>query len=126
MRQIPDASSASLVPFVQDSVAQGSVVHSDGWLGYLPVDSKGFLHQITYLKGKQEAASELLSRVHLVISLLKRWLMGTHQGAVSHKHLDYLDVFTFCFNRRKSRGRASCSIAWRIKPSPWIQSPARR
>ncbi len=106
MRQIPNASSASLVPFVQDSVAEGSVVHTDGWLGYLPLESKGFLHQITYLKGKREAASELLPRVHLVISLLKRWLMGTHQGAVSHKHLDYyLDEFTFRFNRRKSRSR---------------------
>jgi hypothetical protein len=72
MRQIPDASSASLVPFVQDSVAEGSVVPTDGWLGYLPVESKGFLHQISYLKGKQEAASELLPRVRLVISLLKR------------------------------------------------------
>jgi transposase-like protein len=106
MRQITDASSASLVPFVEDSVAEGSVVHTDGWLGYLPVKSKGFLHQITYLKGKKEAASELLPRVHLVISLLKRWLLGTHQGAVSHKHLDYyLDEFTFRFNRRKSRSR---------------------
>jgi transposase-like protein len=106
MRQIPDASSASLVSFVQDSVAEGSVVPTDGWLGYLPVESKGFLHQISYLKGKQEAASELLPRVHLVISLLKRWLLGTHQGAVSHKHLDYyLDEFTFRFNLRKSRSR---------------------
>jgi hypothetical protein len=41
-----------------------------------------------------------------VVSLLKRWLMGTHQGAVSHKHLDYyLDEFTFRFNRRTSRSR---------------------
>jgi hypothetical protein len=44
--------------------------------------------------------------VHLVVSLLKRWLMGTHQGAVSHKHLAYyLDEFTFRFNRRKSASR---------------------
>jgi hypothetical protein len=44
--------------------------------------------------------------VYLVISLLKRWLMGTHQGAVSHKHLDdYLGEFTFRFNRRKSINR---------------------
>jgi carotenoid cleavage dioxygenase-like enzyme len=72
----------------------------------LPVESKGLLHQITYRKGKQEAASELLPRVHLVISRLKRWLLGTHQGAVRHKHLDdYLDEFTFRFNRRKSRSR---------------------
>jgi hypothetical protein len=61
---------------------------------------------VIVLKSKKGEASELLPRVHLVISLLKRWLMGTHQGAVSHKHLDYyLDEFTFRFNRRKSMNR---------------------
>ena len=50
--------------------------------------------------------AELRPRVHLVISLLKSLLMGTHQGAVSHKHLDYsLNEFTFRFNRRKSMNR---------------------
>jgi hypothetical protein len=62
---------------------------------------------VTILKGKPaEAASELLPRVHRVASLLKRWLMGTHQGAVSHEHLDgYLNEYTFRFNRRNSRSR---------------------
>ena len=78
MRQIVDASAASLVPFVQDSVEPGSVVHTDGWLGYLPVESKGYQHEVTFLKGKKKTASELMPRVHLAISLLKRWLMGTH------------------------------------------------
>jgi ISXO2-like transposase domain len=74
--------------------------------GYSGLKTKGYIHQITVLKGKKEPASDLLPRVHLVISLLKRWLMGTHQGAVSHKHLDYyLDEFTFRFNRRKSASR---------------------
>jgi hypothetical protein len=82
------------------------VVHTDGWKGYRKVSLHGYEHEVTVLKGKKEAASELLPRVHLVISLLKRWLMGTHQGAVSHKHLDYyLDEFTFRFNRRKSMNR---------------------
>ena len=106
MRQIIDASAASLVPFVQDSVAPGSTIHTDGWLGYLPLEKKGYDHAVTFLKGKKKTASELMPRVHRVISLLKRWLMGTHQGAVSHKHLDYyLDEFTFRFNRRRSKSR---------------------
>ena len=106
MRQIVDASAASLVPFVRESVGSGSIVHTDGWLGYLPLGSNGYEHEVTFLKGKKKAPSELMPRVHLVISLLKRWLMGTHQGAVSHKHLDYyLDEFTFRFNRRRSRSR---------------------
>ena len=106
MRHIVDASAASLMPFVQDSVAPGSVIHTDGWLGYLPLQSKGYEHEVTFLKGKKKTPSELMPRVHRVISLLKRWLIGTHQGAVSHKHLEYyLDEFTFRFNRRTSRSR---------------------
>jgi len=106
MRQIVDASAESLMPFVQDSVAPGSVIHTDGWLGYVPLKSKGYEHEVTFLKGKKKTPSELMPRVHRVISLLKRWLLGTHQGAVSHKHLDsYLDEFTFRFNRRRSKSR---------------------
>jgi len=106
MRQIIDASAESLVPFVQDSVAPGSLIHTDGWRGYLPLESKGYDHEVTVVSGKKKPPSELMPRVHLVISLLKRWLMGTHQGAVSQKHLDYyLDEFTFRFNRRRSKSR---------------------
>lgn len=106
MRQIIDASAESLVPFVQDSVEPGSVIHTDGWLGYLPLERKGYQHEITFLRGKKKTASQLMPRAHRVIALLKRWLMGTHQGAVSHKHLDYyLDEFTFRFNRRRSKSR---------------------
>jgi transposase-like protein len=106
MRRIPDASADSLIPFVQDSVEVRSVVHTDGWLGYEPLKGKGYNHEITFLKGKRKTPSELMPRVHHVISLLKRWLMGTHHGAVSLEYLDYyLDEFTFRFNRRRSRSR---------------------
>ena len=48
----------------------------------------------------------LLPKINLTVSLLKRWLLGTHQGAVRPQHLDYyLDEFTFRFNRRTSRSR---------------------
>jgi transposase-like protein len=106
LQRIPDASAGSLIPFIEDSVEPGSVIHTDGWLGYEPLEKKGYQHAVTYLRGQEESPSELMPRVHLVVSLLKRWLIGTHQGAVSHKHLDYyLDEFTFRFNRRRSRSR---------------------
>ena len=106
MRRVPDASAENLVPFVEQSVEPGSVVHTDAWLGYLPLESKGYRHKVTFLKGQKKSPSELLPRVHRVISLLKRWLLGTHQGAVSFEHRDYyLDEFTFRFNRRNSRSR---------------------
>jgi transposase-like protein len=106
MRRIPDASAESLVPFVEDVIEPGSVVHTDGWLGYLPLERKGYRHRVTFLRGKKQSPSELMPRIHRVVSLLKRWLLGTHQGAVSQEHLDYyLDEFTFRFNRRASRNR---------------------
>src|SRR3974390_1710709 len=89
MRRIPDASAQSLMPFVEDAIEPGSLVHTDGWSGYDPLGGKGDRPRIPFLKGRKESASDLLPRVHLVASLLKRWLLGTHQGAVSRGRLDY-------------------------------------
>ena len=127
LRQIPNASATTLNRFLRESVVPSSVIHTDGWRGYRKVESLGYNHEVTVLTGRKEKASELLPHVHLVISLLKRWLMGTHQGAVSHKHLDYyLDEFTFRFNRRKSMNRGKLfyrlvqqSVA--VKPAPLDQ-----
>ena len=106
MRRIADASAASLESFIAENIEPGSVIHTDGWPGYGGVAAKGYVHQVTVLTGKKQSASELLPLVHLVASLLKRWLLGTHQGAVSREHLDYyLDEFIFRFNRRNSKSR---------------------
>lgn len=73
----------------------------------------------------QLEGEHLLPRVHRVVSLLKRWLLGTHQGAISHAHLDdYLDEFTFRFNRRKSASRGKLFYrlvqhAVQIAPAPY-------
>ena len=93
------------------------------------VGSIGFEHEVTVLKGRREEASELLPRVHPVISLLKRWLMGTHQGSVSHKHLDYhLDEFTFRFNRHSSmnRGKLFYRLVQQAVAIDQIRSPIYR
>lgn len=106
MQVVPDASGESLTGFVLDNIEQGSTVHTDGWLGYDTLNKKGFVHEVSVLRLSRKKAHESLPRVHLVVSLLKRWLLGTHQGAVGFLHLDYyLDEFTFRFNRRKSRSR---------------------
>ena len=106
MRRIPEASARRLQSFIVGAIEPGSVVHTDGWAGYNGLEAEGYTHEVTVLANNKESASELLPRVHRVASLLKRWLMGTHQGAVSNEHLDYyLDEFTFRFNRRRSRRR---------------------
>ena len=120
MRQVIDALADSLS---RDSVQPGSIVHTDGWSGYWSLESAGYAHEVTILKRKNKTPSELLPRVHRVISLLKRWLLGTHQGAVSQKHLDYyLDEFTFRFNRRRSKSRGKLFFS-PSKLSLWIPYP---
>lgn len=102
LRCIPDFSRQTLHGFIAESVEPGSTVRTDGLNAYL--EMQGYVHdrQIQRKAGDER----LLPRVHRVISLLKRWLLGTHQGAVGRDHLDdYLNEFTFRFNRRKSVSR---------------------
>ena len=107
MARILDASSLQLHRFVQGAVAVGSQVHTDGWKPYQGLDRLGYRHTVSKLQGlDKNAATEMLPRVHRVAALLKRWLLGTHQGAIAPEHLDYyLDEFTFRFNRRHSKFR---------------------
>lgn len=108
MQRVPNASAKSLEAFITCAVEPGSVIHTDGWSGYAGLKALGYLHESTPQERLDVPGAEedLLPRVHRVASLLKRWVMGTHQGGVSHEHLDYcLDEFTFRFNRRTSQHR---------------------
>ena len=123
MRRIPDASSRSLHGFIEDWIEPGSGVHTDGWQGYRGLKEKGYCHDVTILEGPKQTALDLLPRVHWVGSALKRWLVGTHQGAVSPEHLDYyVDEFTFRFNRRTSRSRGK--LFYRRLHQPVAVAPA--
>lgn len=134
MRRISDGSAETLQAFIDDAIEPGSDVHTDGWDGYEQVKRR-YHHRVSYLRGHHELASQLLPRVHRVVSLLKRWLLGTHHGAVSQVHLDYyLDEFTFRFNRRRSRHRGKLFFrlvqqAVAVDPVPYqrlIQGERRR
>ena len=80
MRRVRNAGAASLMPFVEESVEPASVVRTDGWLGYEPLEKKGYQHCIVFLKGRREQASELLPLVHKAISLLKRCCWDAPRG----------------------------------------------
>ena len=77
---VSDCSGDSLLPFIANNVEPGSTVRTDGWRGYSGLPAMGFRHKIVRLRTKSRPAHELLPHVHRVASLLKRWLMGTHQG----------------------------------------------
>jgi len=103
LQTIPNLTQAALHGFIAASVEPGSTVRTDGFKSYLGLN--GFIHQ-RHVQTEQPEEEHVLPRVHRVIGLLKRWLMGTHQGAVSADHLDdYLNEFTFRFNRRTSASR---------------------
>lgn len=106
MRRLADLSAASLTLFVCQAVEPGSIVRTDGWKGYNSIENHGYVREKYVISGSGDPAHVVLPGVHRIASLLKRWLLGTHQGAVSSKHLDYyLDEYTFRFNRRTSRAR---------------------
>jgi transposase-like protein len=104
MAIVPDASARSLTPFVKASIQEGSTVRTDGWHGYDGLKSSGYNRVVD--RKDSCVGDKPLKLAHLAVSLLKRWLMGTHQGAASLEHLAYyLDEFVFRFNRRTSTHR---------------------
>src|SRR5260221_47228 len=100
-QRAPDLSAAALVTFVCDVVEPGAIVQTDGWQSYRAIKDHGYVHEKTVVTASNDPAHVSLPGVHRVASLLKRWLLGTHQGAVGAEHLDaYLNEFSFRFNRR--------------------------
>jgi len=125
LAQVSDASGSSLVGALETMVTPGSEVKTDGWSGYNDLASKGYRH--TVVRDAGEIGQDLLPACHRVASLLKRWLLGTHQGAVRHEHLAYyLDEFTFRFNRRTSASRGKlfyrlAQQAVQVEPAPYTK-----
>lgn len=122
LRRIPDLTKATLHAFIGQAIEPGSVVRTDGLPAYMGL--KDYRHD-RQIQRKQSPGEHLMPRVHRVVSLLKRWLLGTHQGAVGHDHLDaYLDEFTFRFNRRTSASRGKlfyrlAQQAVQVEPAPF-------
>ena len=106
LQRVARGSEEYLLPFVHEVVQRGSTVHTDGSFAYRSLAAEGYRHLRTVVGGSDVPAHESMPAVHGVASLLKRWLLGTHHGAVQPAQLDhYLDEFVFRFNRRASRSR---------------------
>jgi transposase-like protein len=106
LRKVADKTKENLLSFIRNEIEPGSMVHTDGSLSYITLKDNGYQHYRSVQLGSKEPPHETMPGVHRVSSLLKRWLLGTHQGSVQSHQLDYyLDEFTFRFNRRSSRSR---------------------
>ena len=105
MSLIPDASKKSLEKFITENIMTESVLLTDGWKGYDGLSNKGYKREIQD-NAKVLDGEEILPNVHRIASLLKRWLLGTHQNYIGEDYLSYyLDEYTFRYNRRKSNSR---------------------
>lgn len=101
---IKDASGDSLIPAIEECIQPKNEVHTDCWEGYNNLSSSDYTHHV--IRKTADVGKNLLPLVNRVAALLKRWLIGTHQGKPLPSHLDYyLDEFVFRFNRRTSRSR---------------------
>lgn len=106
LQRVSDSSAKQLIPFVRAAAEPGATVRTDGSSAYRSLSELGYTHRPRVQLGSATPPHVSMPAVHRIASLLKRWLLGTHQGAVSSKQLDYyLDEFTFRFNRRTSRSR---------------------
>ena len=106
MAKVPDLSAPSLRGFVRDNVQKGAELRTDAWSGYNGIEVMGYKHIVKNISDSGDPAHVVMPRVHRVASLLDRWWLGIHQGAIRPSQLDYyLDEFTFRFNRRTSRAR---------------------
>ena len=102
---VPGASTQSIKPFIVGNIERGSTVVTGGRASDSLLGTSGYTHS-KISQNMRAGEDKLLPRVHMVVSLLKRWLLGTHQGAVSEKHLQaYLDEYVFRFNRREFAAR---------------------
>ena len=109
LQRVLEPTQAILLPFVKKVATPGSRILTDGWWGYHGLEKMGYSHQRIVTDGMgREIHDFVMPRVHRVAALLKRWLLGTHQGRVAREQLDhYLDEFTFRFNRRSSATRGN-------------------
>jgi transposase-like protein len=119
LARLPDASALAIADFLERNVEPGAVLLCDDWASYGPALSElrarglNYTAKTTTLSKTETRAHLVHPHVHRVAALLKRWLLGTHQGAVTGPHMDaYLDEFVFRFNRRHSRNRGL--IFWRL------------
>lgn len=127
LRRIADAAMMTIHEALEEGVEPGSMVRTDGWRGYNNLDAIGF--QRTIARKDAAVGEDALPLVNRVASLLKRWLLGTHHGAIRPSHLDYyLDEFTFRFNRRTSRSRGLLFyrlVGQAVAIGPWTEADIR-
>jgi transposase-like protein len=105
MEKIADATGKILKSFIERNIEPSSIIITDGWPSYSKLEKMGYMHKVQRSVVKEDD-EEILPNVHRIASLLKRWLLGTHQSYLNKNKLGYyLDEYVFRYNRRTSNSR---------------------
>jgi transposase-like protein len=112
MQVISNCGEQTLTKFIQDNIEEWSTIYTDKLASYNSLDKKGYNHILQEKSVTNDAiqgvsTAEVTPNVHIIASLMKRWLLGTHQKYCTKGGYlqDYLEEYTFRFNRRKSSDR---------------------
>lgn len=90
---------------VKSEIADDAKVKTDGHAAYNEKTLGPREQEAKVQTPAERRRCDHLQLCHWTASGLKRWLRGTHHGAVSSKHLQsYLDEHVFRYNRRKTNG----------------------
>lgn len=105
--QAPGNHTEALKVVIDSEISEETRVKTDGHRGYNQTSLAGREHDPKVQNKAEKQENDHLQLIHWTAANLKRWLLGTHHGAVSPKHLQsYLDEYAFRFNRRKTGGVA--------------------
>jgi ISXO2-like transposase domain len=97
---VEDASAPSLHGFLQSKAAVGSGTLTDAWRSYRSIEAKGFAHHSLRRGSDPAAAFHLFPWVHVTLSNLKRFLLGTHHKVEAQHLKRYAAEFVYRLNRR--------------------------
>jgi hypothetical protein len=101
LQVVPDRCMDMLTEFAKENIAPKATILSDGWQGYNELMKLGYKHKPVVMAGDPKNAEDHLPMIHVIISNLKTWLLGTYHGRVEPQHLQaYLNEYVFRFNRR--------------------------
>jgi hypothetical protein len=101
LQVVPDRRMDMLTEFAKENIAPKATILSDGWQGYNELMKLGYKHKPVVMAGDPKNAEDHLPMIHVIISNLKTWLLGTYHGRVEPQHLQaYLNEYVFRFNRR--------------------------
>jgi transposase-like protein len=104
MAVIPDFRGGTLIAFLRQNVAPGSLICTDALNSFTGLNEAGFRHVSRSQPSRADlhkGAKSVVPLADRAIGNLKQWLLGTHHGVGRHQLQAYLNEFVFRHNRRK-------------------------